>query len=684
MRYQIERTVKEAFKTIRPLPQESFCEPYFPSTRANNLAGIEEGGGVAVIHNLIQKMRETGGMELMEVTDSGVFIIDTPLEVEEPIIIVPTRTFRELGSQVKLDEFIARLEEEVVQGLIPNKDWIEGFYADTQIVEERFRRLYAYARVTALTEDRRAIPVALPEAMKIRVITKGPAATTFVLKRVQKWAWSHLKGQPMFRLIGQPVSEEIINQAIGDLEPNEFVNSGDYKAATDNMRSECSEWAMRALAKKGLFDKDTTELCVRALIGHLLPNPENMFIAETKDEKGTISEKIMILFRKDLEGLPEWEHMAPDLEQQNGQLMGSIISFVILCIVNATIVRWAQEIARGRLLRLSQCGLVNGDDNVFKCNKAGYEAWLLLAEAVGWEISVGKSYLSHDFLTVNSQEYHLAEVVNKFTLIPYVQWVEVKHANMGLILGMGTARGGSSNITPTNIHTFYNEMRRQCPDDWKTRASLKFIGNHRQILAEAGDIPWFFPTWLGGLGLEPISDKSRSLKDRKRAAAILYNYSMLMPRKEPPELSWKLHEKIVKRLPQEESIFHQVKTDLGTQKFEDNYHRLYGMLAVDLLFTSDNLNLLKGKSEKSKSNWVIRHNSRIWSWALEHCAGDALDDWELDGTIRQLYPPIQISHPKALSVGVRNQSLQDWSEFGDVFPSKFRREKDFKPLNLSA
>jgi len=56
---------------------------------------------------------------------------------------------------------------------------------------------------------------------------------------------------------------------------------------------------------------------------------------------------------------------------------------------------------------------VNGDDILFKANHEFYRLWQLELKKIGFELSVGKSYFSKCFLTVNSKLYVLKHRADK-------------------------------------------------------------------------------------------------------------------------------------------------------------------------------------------------------------------------------------------------------------------------------
>jgi len=151
-----------------------------------------------------------------------------------------------------------------------------------------------------------AQPIALTEPLKVRVITKENAWSTYVLSGAQRNLWRCLKKFPWFRLTGRPIN--VFDIPLG---AQNWI-SVDYSAATDNLASEFSKLVIRSICRvTGLPYK----LCRDSLIRHAL------YYGEEKP-----------------------------VEQTNGQLMGSILSFIVLCICNGVVISLASNPAKFDLL----------------------------------------------------------------------------------------------------------------------------------------------------------------------------------------------------------------------------------------------------------------------------------------------------------------------------------------------
>jgi len=219
-------------------------------------------------------------------------------------------------------------------------------------------------------------PVAILEPLKVRIITKGLAAEYYRCVELQKFMHGIVRKHPVFSYIGRPIDDKTFSECFGcvdDLAADEFYVSGDYKAATDNLNPELSEYCWEQICLNAtvnwhghtcrLYDTAYYLLGKKALTGH---------IVHYKDST---------------------------VDQTWGQLMGSPMSFPILCLVNAA----ATTVALGQRFSYKQKIRVNGDDIGFIANPRSYEKWKSVTADCGLEFSLGKNYCSREFLVMNSE-----------------------------------------------------------------------------------------------------------------------------------------------------------------------------------------------------------------------------------------------------------------------------------------
>jgi hypothetical protein len=210
---------------------------------------------------------------------------------------------------------------------------------------------------------------AIPEPCKVRLITKNEPET-WILKPVQMALWESLKSFKIFDLTHGPDID------LTRLHGNGILVSGDYEAATDNFNSDIMKTAAEILAE--YIPDDTLR---------------KWFIWEAGPHEISY---------------PEWTGLNTII-QTRGQLMGSLLSFPILCLANATTYALAIKKCFGKdvLDTLTDTRVpcfVNGDDILFVDNHPGlYNAWRETAASIGLKLSVGKCYRSKRFGLINSQ-----------------------------------------------------------------------------------------------------------------------------------------------------------------------------------------------------------------------------------------------------------------------------------------
>jgi hypothetical protein len=224
----------------------------------------------------------------------------------------------------------------------------------------------------------RAKVAGILEPLKCRLITKGEALPYWASMPMQKSMWRRLQKFPAFRLTGRPLMEADLHdllereKALG-LEFTDWV-SGDYSAATDGLSAQVNSMVFEEALKGMGATEEMAKVGRRVLGNHWIEYPE------------------------DLEGAPE------AFLQRNGQLMGSPLSFPILCAINLCAYAAAFQEYTKRKVPLDQLPvLVNGDDICFRANKDFYQVWKKWISRCGFTLSQGKNYIAPNFVTVNSE-----------------------------------------------------------------------------------------------------------------------------------------------------------------------------------------------------------------------------------------------------------------------------------------
>lgn len=241
---------------------------------------------------------------------------------------------------------------------------------------------------------------AVLEPLKIRIISKGPALEYYEMKPLQKVLHTAMRDMNCFRLLGRTICPTDLLDLLPDwVHPASKWLSIDYSAATDGLSS---EFGLRILDKLLIGVHPET----RARAGKVL-GPHQLWYPERKDGKW---------------GKPRLEGC-----QSNGQLMGGILSFPILCLANLGVylhtVRAKSSDALGRVL-------VNGDDMLYIGTDVDWIRHIKVARRVGLEMSVGKAYAHSAYANINSTSF-VFDLKGEKNRTPW----QINYLNAGLIFG---------------------------------------------------------------------------------------------------------------------------------------------------------------------------------------------------------------------------------------------------------
>lgn len=343
------------------------------------------------------------------------------------------------------------------------------------------------------------------EPLKIRTITKSPFNENALYTCLQKQMWKALRCWDIFELIGEPVQASHIErlqekskefsmyvgsrrenwkwaywQTRTDVHPEiqekrhsrrnawvyrperyevfdparwTFWVSGDYSAATDGLHSDATEACIQGLTK----DEEIRSILRNSLLGRTV-NYEGCF----KD-------------------LAEEELPAPFL-MKNGQLMGCVFSFPILCLLNLAVFRHSMETYLKQVIPLRKLAVrCNGDDILFCSNEQHYKIWEDSIGLVGFTKSVGKNYISPSLAMINSCyfEFHHQHGIRK---LPF--------PNMGMVFGQ--KKGSSDDDDPRTFNDRmcklvgqFKDLDLLKSDRELLRATEEQILNHRNDIASS-------------------------------------------------------------------------------------------------------------------------------------------------------------------------------------------------------
>lgn len=592
---QMRRTVHELFGG--KVFDMSQVEPFFPSVSANYINTRKAGGCVGALKSEPSLQGHYGHVPHFLQNSSG-----HSAYKNHPV--VPFKR-------------ISHSEEEISH--ISSNEYL---FDDTQIFR-KFQSFFADVRSLAVKEEPIAKLVPLAEALKVRVISKGPPFTYFTLKPLQKFLWKVLADHPASRLVGEPISAEYIWERLGSkLLPDFEFASGDYSAATDELFSETSNIIVDELIKVLELSPNIAKMLRDSLTGYNIQYDDEHKVC----------------------------HSA---RQQRGQLMGSIVSFPILCIANLALCRRAVEVSYQRHFTLIDCPLaINGDDCIFKCNDMGKQFWRDFGSFIGLSESVGKTYFSRRYVNMNSTGFTFdpdhpvltlfkrdgEDVLRKnpFAMIPFINWsliLGMKRSMAGVAGALKRsdvlATDGSSNQT---LGSRSRELLRNCPEHMQSTVLRLFIKKHWTLLTSL-KVPWFIPEWAGGVGLPILTQITGGpdLDDMKLVSLpgfgpsrldlcamrrILLDWRQRRPESVGDSASWKLHKRLLTMMPErllrEEDApeqyvraTEQLKNALTFQCFLEGHMRATDDEPESLLDLFD-------ESPSTRAIEALRHNEDLW------------------------------------------------------------------------
>lgn len=331
-----------------------------------------------------------------------------------------------------------------------------GIAQDHEIHEDELEHLVSEIR-SALDGAQFGVPVYTAriafvlEPLKVRTISKGPVVPYYVGKIFQEIIHREMRKMPCFRLLGRPFSPtDLIDLRVATAKlyqnqlhkedrtsslivPDMAWHSVDYSAATDGLSASASARVMTGLLERV---RDLNKPLYNLLLGTLAPHYIRYPMYEkTLDTEGPT-------------GIPDtrFEEILPPIQQVNGQLMGSITSFPILCLVNIALYLLVKlrHSPKARLEDLLNAVLVNGDDMLYIGTAEEWHTHMRLGAQVGLAFSPGKAYRHRVYANINSESVHY-DLFNESS-VPF----SIPYFNVGLLIGNGRymKRVGEVTIAP--------------------------------------------------------------------------------------------------------------------------------------------------------------------------------------------------------------------------------------------
>ncbi|QDB75003.1 MAG: RNA-dependent RNA polymerase [Epicoccum nigrum ourmia-like virus 1] len=199
---------------------------------------------------------------------------------------------------------------------------------------------------------------------KFRVVTMQSARVKETLRPVHNALYDHISSFGW--CVRGDVSREDFDVVFADRRPGEEIISGDYEQATNLIYLEAVDAIVSVLAED---DRLTSE-----------------------------ERKVMVGSFTDLKWVSESGATYPI---NRGSMMGNLISFPLLCLLNKACFDIASDICRGS--GANRRGRFNGDDCLFAGNRQFYHCWRMVTGTFGLRVNEKKTGVSSDWAELNSQ-----------------------------------------------------------------------------------------------------------------------------------------------------------------------------------------------------------------------------------------------------------------------------------------
>jgi hypothetical protein len=435
------------------------------------------------------------------------------------------------------------------------------------ITEEAFGDEF-HSEIRTAAYSWQVVPVLEP--LKVRVITKGPPIAQWMLRGLQKTLHSYLKSMKAFELIGKPCNPDIIRRMVHSHHSQNLIwISGDYTSATDMLNANLSGVIIhqilaqidfgdyiRSKFRSGQYiDREVfLNLALKLIVGGTLWYSATDFGGVTVDTFLGFYDELLgvgnmhVYLAMDRDSIsansletgcichgphksgdcPAGRRLVSDpcmsecydengyilqADMLNGQLMGSILSFPILCLINyITLLQWARRHATSLLEGYMNGGcLINGDDILFPVESLDqYHSWLSYLKVAGFVPSIGKNLYSKRFVQINTEIYDL----QSFTQLRYYP--------VGFLMGQSKLTGREE-VRALPVQNTLSEVL----DGANTRlhSFRRFLFYNREVVervTKKGLANLFIPIPLGGLGVYPHSIHVDYSHLQRRIAKILF------------------------------------------------------------------------------------------------------------------------------------------------------------------
>lgn len=223
-------------------------------------------------------------------------------------------------------------------------------------------------------------PATVLEPLKVRIVTSEESYMSRC-KTTQVDLWKNLLKKEEFALTRGEDLNPLLSKYLLNESSLPLWISGDYSAATDNLN-------------RHIINNVTT-----GLLPYLRSEDHKSFLLNS--------------------GLHNIHYKDGVEKQENGQLMGSLTSFPLLCYINYLAYQYCCLISPKDF---SSFCLINGDDILFRATQKGYDLWKEIVPCFGLTPSLGKNYSSEKFFMINSRVFFVNKEGLEIKEMPFVNW----------------------------------------------------------------------------------------------------------------------------------------------------------------------------------------------------------------------------------------------------------------------
>jgi len=383
------------------------------------------------------------------------------------------------------------LYDHVQRGYTTNDELLKMSYHPRSGVTQR--RGFVSMDMETMIEDTsldrcRAKVYPIAEPLKIRNITKSNAAPYAIAKGLQLDIHSYMKKFFQFALIGEPMENRHIEELVRRSPEGSFA-SGDFSAATDNVKIELTklffERILFRLQHQNVISYKHTEILRNVLYEHEIHYPLEYGPKQTVLLPNGKVKTVKLLSDDDLS----------PVTQVNGQLMGSVLSFPVLCAINlcAYWISVEPEVEDFRDLNV----MINGDDILFRTTPEKYQNWLDLLPETGLSPSPGKNFFHERYCTVNSILFSVTKQQKQVVK-------QIPFYNVGMLLGQSKVSGKSKKQKP--IHCLHEDVLVGALNPVRADERFRFYNKEKLIRstksADGHQMNFYICRELGGLGMK--------------------------------------------------------------------------------------------------------------------------------------------------------------------------------------